>query len=255
MVCTSGTAAVNFGPAVVEAYYQGIPLLVLTADRPPEWIDQQDNQAIHQTGLYGQHVRGSCNLPVDDGHADTRWFVARVVAQAIDIAQGPEPGPVHINIPLREPLYPPPAHQPAANQALQPIQVVPAHLTLDESGWAPLLAAWGAAKRKLIVAGMHPADETLRTALSQLAQDPTVAVFADITANLHGVPGVKPHADVIVGTRDAATLAVLAPDLVIHFGGQVTSKALKQLLRKEMLRSGMCAQPWLRRTPINSCAR
>ena len=86
LVCTSGTAAVNFGPAVVEAYYQGIPLLVLTADRPPEWIDQQDNQAIHQVGLYGQHVRGSCNLPLDDGHADTRWFVARVVAQAIDTA-------------------------------------------------------------------------------------------------------------------------------------------------------------------------
>ena len=59
LVCTSGTAAVNFGPAVVEAYYQGIPLLVLTADRPPEWIDQQDNQAIHQPGLYGRHVRGS----------------------------------------------------------------------------------------------------------------------------------------------------------------------------------------------------
>lgn len=57
LVCTSGTAAVNFAPAVVEAFYQGVPLLVLTADRPPEWIDQQDNQAIHQDNLYVPHVR------------------------------------------------------------------------------------------------------------------------------------------------------------------------------------------------------
>ena len=62
LVCTSGTAAVNFGPAVVETFYQQIPLLVLTADRPPEWIDQQDNQAIHQQGLYAPHVRYQATL-------------------------------------------------------------------------------------------------------------------------------------------------------------------------------------------------
>ena len=105
LVCTSGTAAVNFGPAVVEAFYQQVPLLVFTADRPPEWIDQQDNQAIHQQGLYAPHVRGSFVLPVDDGHPDTTWFAARVTAQAIELAQGWEPGPVHVDVPLREPLY------------------------------------------------------------------------------------------------------------------------------------------------------
>jgi 2-succinyl-5-enolpyruvyl-6-hydroxy-3-cyclohexene-1-carboxylate synthase len=79
---------------------------------------------------------------------------------------------------------------------------------------------------------MHPFDERLRIALGRLASDPTVVVFADITTNLHGVACAPSHAETIVATRDAATLDALRPDLVLHFGGQVTSKALKQLLRK-----------------------
>ena len=158
--------------------------------------------------------------------------MARVVAQAIDLAQGWERGPVHINVPLREPLYPPADHQPAFDPALRSIQVAPACLRLEETVWAPLLAAWHNAERKLIIAGMHPVDERLRTALGRLASDPTVAILADITANLHGLAGAPPHAETIVATRDAATLDALRPDLVLHYGGQVTSKALKQLLRK-----------------------
>ena len=73
LVCTSGTAAVNFAPAVTEAFYQQIPLLVCTADRPPEWIDQQDNQAIHQPELYAPHVRGSFQFPQADDHPDSSW--------------------------------------------------------------------------------------------------------------------------------------------------------------------------------------
>ena len=68
LVCTSGTAALNYSPAVAEAYYQRVPLLIFTADRPPEWIDQQDGQTIRQENLYGSHCRGSFNLPVDLDH-------------------------------------------------------------------------------------------------------------------------------------------------------------------------------------------
>ena len=239
LVCTSGTAAVNFAPAVVEAFYQGVPLLVLTADRPPEWIDQQDNQAIHQDNLYVPHVRGSYTLPLDDGKLDTRWFVARIVANAIDVAQGWEPGPVHINVPLREPLYTPthsvaPAEQPAEATAALAATGPRALLSkpqLDEGAWQELIGQWRSAKRKLIVAGMHPTDPCLHAALAALASDPSVAIFADVTANLHTLPCVPPHADAVLGTRDAATLDRLRPDLVVNFGGQVTSKAVKTLPR------------------------
>ncbi len=234
LVCTSGTAAVNFAPAVVEAFYQGVPLLVLTADRPPEWIDQQDNQAIHQVDLYSPHVRGGFTLPLDDGKPDTRWFVARIVANAIDLAEGWEPGPVHINVPLREPLYTPPQAAPAATTTAlvaAPPRALASRPQLTEAAWQELLDQWHSAPRKLLVAGMHPADACLHTALAALAADPGVAIFADVTANLHALPWVPSHADAILGTRDAAALERLRPDLVVNFGGQVTSKNIKTLLR------------------------
>jgi 2-succinyl-5-enolpyruvyl-6-hydroxy-3-cyclohexene-1-carboxylate synthase len=235
LICTSGTAAVNFAPAVVEAFYQGVPLLVLTADRPPEWIDQQDNQAIRQNDLYAPHVRGSFTFPLDDGHADTRWYAARIIANAIDLAGGWEPGPVHINVPLREPLYapppPPPVAGPVAGATRGALRTWPSRTQLSEETWAALLAQWRGARRKLIVAGMHPADAQLRRALATVAADPTVACCADVTANLHGLALVPSHADAVLGSRRTATLDRLRPDLVVNFGGQVTSKNIKTLLR------------------------
>lgn len=231
LVCTSGTAAVNFGPAVVEAFYQGVPLLVLTADRPPEWIDQQDNQAIHQDNLFAPHVRGSLRLPVDDGYADTRWFVARTLANAIDLAQGWEPGPVHINVPLREPLYAPPTAQPAGLPAGAPARALLSRPQLAENAWGELLHQWRQAERKLIVAGMHAPNICLHQALTALAADPTLAIFADVTANLHTLPAVPARAEAGLGTGDEATRRQLRPDLVVNFGGQVTSKNIKTLLR------------------------
>jgi 2-succinyl-5-enolpyruvyl-6-hydroxy-3-cyclohexene-1-carboxylate synthase len=231
LVCTSGTAAVNFGPAVVEAFYQEIPLLVLTADRPPEWIDQQDNQAIHQNGLYAPHVRASYTLPMDDGRADTAWHAARLTAEAIDLACGWIPAPVHINVPLREPLYPPRDGTPAVRTTGQTIQMAPAQPTLSEPAWDALVSRWRGFRRKLIVAGMHPFDSCLRQAIAEVGALPDVALFADVTANLHGLDASLPHADVASGTRNEATIEALQPDLVVSFGGQVTSKYLKQLLR------------------------
>lgn len=232
LVCTSGTAAVNFGPAVVEAFYQQIPLLVLTADRPPEWIDQQDNQAIHQQGLYAAHVRYQAILPMDDGHDDTRWHAQRIMVEALDAAQGLTPGPVHVNVPLREPLYAPPSYRPEAPAEGKTAVRMPARPALDAPAWDALRSQWQQARRKLIVAGMLPADPALHESLRALQADPSVALFADITANLW--PDVAPlvHADVALGTQDGATLDRLSPDLVVYVGGQVTSKYLKQLLRK-----------------------
>ena len=87
LVCTSGSAAYNYAPAVAEAYYQQIPLLILTADRPPEWIDQQDGQTIRQEGIFGKHVKRSFVLPVDDGYEDTAWFIERTISEAINLTQ------------------------------------------------------------------------------------------------------------------------------------------------------------------------
>jgi 2-succinyl-5-enolpyruvyl-6-hydroxy-3-cyclohexene-1-carboxylate synthase len=73
LVCTSGSAVYNYAPAIAEAFYQQIPLLILTADRPPEWVDQYDGQTIRQNGIYGSHVKTSFSLPADTSHPDAKW--------------------------------------------------------------------------------------------------------------------------------------------------------------------------------------
>jgi len=107
VVCTSGTAVLNLAPAVAEAFYQNIPLIVLTADRPMELIDQGDGQTIHQRNIFGHHVKFSTELPIETSHETDLWHSNRLVAQAIVSATEYPQAPVHINIPLREPLYTP----------------------------------------------------------------------------------------------------------------------------------------------------
>ena len=231
LICTSGTAALNYAPAVAEAFYQGIPLLVFTADRPPEWLDQQDNQAIHQHGLYEPHCRGSYELPVDTSHPDARRFVERIIAQAIDRCLYPVPGPVHINAPFREPLYPADGQMPPP-PTVNPIQMAPVQPQLTEAGWAELVALWQAAERKLIIGGMHANDARLHATLRALGADPTVAVIGDITANLYPNASDLYQADMVLGVRDGDTVARLQSDLVITFGGQYLSKYLRALLRQ-----------------------
>ena len=234
LVCTSGTAAINLAPALVEAQYQGVPLLALTADRPPEWIDQQDNQAIRQRGVYGPHVRASFELPVEMEHPDAVWHALRMLNEAIDLASQPLPGPVHVNVPLREPLYPELARLETGQSktvATRRIDVMPARGQLTEAAWDELLAGWQLATRKLILGGMHPADEALRSALRSLSARPDVAVIADITANLFPDGTPLHHGDAILGTKQPQALLRMQPDLVISFGGPVTSKYVKQFLR------------------------
>lgn len=235
LVCTSGTAALNLAPAAVEAHYQGAPLLLLTADRPPEWVDQQDNQAIHQTGLYQPHLRAAYQWPTDWNHPDARWHAYRTLDEAIELSRGLLPGPVHINAPLREPLYPAaPGDEPAAERAASPFPVrrwLPGRPQLDAAGWDEVLARWQAAPRKLVLAGMTPPDPALRAGLAALAARPDVAVLADITANVASASGWV-HSDLPLASAPSPASQALAADLVISVGGPLTSKFVRQWLRR-----------------------
>ncbi len=110
IVCTSGTAVLNFAPAVAEAYYSGVPLIVLSADRPKEWIDQEDSQTIRQFGVLSHIVKGSYDVrAIPEGTNreytdDVKWTVNRTVNEALLKALDGKPGPVHINVQLAEPL-------------------------------------------------------------------------------------------------------------------------------------------------------
>lgn len=238
LVCTSGTAGLNYAPAVAEAYFQQIPLLVFTADRPPEWIDQLDGQTIRQADLYGAHAKGSFTFPADTTHADAQWHATRIVSEAIALAEQFPAGPVQVNVPLREPFYP------KLGEELQfgPVKVtreLPGRPQLPAATLQELRDAVQSTSRVLVVAGQHPADTELQLALLQFATTHQVPVVGDLIANLH-LPAaagfdqrLRPlgRQDVFMTVPEPGLKEALRPELLITFGQSLISKALKLYLR------------------------
>jgi 2-succinyl-5-enolpyruvyl-6-hydroxy-3-cyclohexene-1-carboxylate synthase len=225
LVCTSGSAAYNYAPAVAEAYFQQIPLLILTADRPPEWIDQLDGQTIRQNDLYGRHVKASFTYPSDFSHPDKVWHAHRVLNEALNAAVQYPPGPVHINIPLREPFYPTDSFE--FSQNLPVIEALKPAYTLASDKQQHLQTDLKSFSKILIVAGQADAQPELTNLLERLP----VPVVADIISNHLSEKLVTCHDRFLGGTHKPAD-ELLAPELLITFGNAVISKSLKGFLRK-----------------------
>lgn len=230
LVCTSGTAAFNFAPAVAEAFFSKTPLLIFTADRPVEWVGQQDGQTIYQSALFGAHVKQSYQLPQDYYHEDSLWSINRIVNEAISLAQLDPPGPVHINAPFREPLYPQPNTEIAFGNArvIEETQYQPV-LTNDEKSMLSTL--WAAAHNVLVVAGQHAMNPRLLDSLDTFFSHHNVPIVGDILSNVHTINKAIKHADLFLGEARADIRKTLQPDLLITFGGPVISKNLKRFLR------------------------
>lgn len=227
--CTSGTAALNYAPAIAEAYYQQIPLIVLTADRPPEWIDQGDGQTIRQHELYAKYIRKSVQLPSEPWNEATLRFNARLINEAIDAATFPVYGPVHINIPLSEPLYIE-NENPLPDVPLMEILHVQPKAGKDEL--LRLAESWNAAKSKLIITGLMPPDNKLNLLLSKLAEDPGIAIFTESTSNLSN-KNFFPHIDRLVDGIENEPENHLTPDLLITLGGNIVSRKVKAWLQNQ----------------------
>ena len=231
LVCTSGTAGLNYAPAVAEAFFQQIPLLILTADRPPEWIDQLDGQTIRQRTLYGAHAKGSFDFPADTAHADAKWHAERLINEAINLTKTGPAGPVHVNVPLREPFYPQPGEELDYEVGVKIIRDDHAITMLPPTEILELRRQLRAAGRVLVVAGQQADSPGLAAALYEFAQERQVAVVADSIANLGIVPAVRHH-DVFLAGLSPAQKATLKPDLLITFGQSLISKSLKLFLRE-----------------------
>ncbi|MDU0372453.1 2-succinyl-5-enolpyruvyl-6-hydroxy-3-cyclohexene-1-carboxylic-acid synthase [Hymenobacter endophyticus] len=238
LVCTSGTAGLNYAPAVAEAYFQQIPLIVFTADRPPEWIDQLDGQTIRQADLYGAHAKGCLTFPTDTTHPDALWHATRIVSEAIGLAEQFPAGPVQVNVPLREPFYPKQGEE---------LQFGPVRITRELPGRPVLPAAQlqelretiRNSRRVLVVAGQHRYDADLLQAVRQFAAAHQVPVVGDLIANLH-LPAAASYdqrnaplgrQDVFMAVPEAGLKEALKPELLITFGQSLISKALKLYLR------------------------
>jgi len=214
MVCTSGTASQNFAPAVTEAFYQHVPLIVLTADRPPEWIDQWDGQTIRQKNIYIDHIKGK--FVYDEENTD-------VAEAALNLALEGGKGPVHLNIPIREPFYPDSFEEIRFNEKAQRPQSKNIY-KIDESVWDEFESILNLSEKVLVLGGQTEPNQGLIKLLNQL----DIPVIGDVISNLHGLEGVINSSDLIFKTDDE----FLAPDFLITFGRSVISKNLKLYLRK-----------------------
>ncbi|MBC5774818.1 2-succinyl-5-enolpyruvyl-6-hydroxy-3-cyclohexene-1-carboxylic-acid synthase [Pontibacter sp. KCTC 32443] len=243
LICTSGTAALNYAPAVAEAFFQQVPLLILTADRPPEWIDQLDGQTIRQQNVYGQHIKQSYTFPVDFSHPDSVWHSERMVSEALNETIAYPPGPVHINIPLREPFYPAPGEEIAFDADVKIIEEEPANYSLSTAQVQQLKQEISSYKCVLIVAGQQNHTLALQPVLQQFVKQSGAVIVGDLIANLHQLPETVRHQDAILACPDTEKLEKLQPDLLITFGKSVISKALKLYLRKYKPKAHWHIQP------------
>ena len=249
LVCTSGTAATNFYPAVVEADRARVPLVVLTADRPPELRDSGANQTIDQEKLYGDAVRYYTDLPEPAVEARKLRSVRVSADRALTAAIGTPPGPVHLNVPFAKPLEPtespPPPESPHGVpdgwEVAHPLAVegrdgpfvttTPGRMTLADGALADLADAVDRAERGLVVAG--PTDRADADALAAFSRASGFPILADPLSGLR----YGPHLDdaTVFGAYDgyldpAVTAEWPDPDLVVRVGASPTSKALRRYL-------------------------
>ncbi|MFD2247818.1 2-succinyl-5-enolpyruvyl-6-hydroxy-3-cyclohexene-1-carboxylic-acid synthase [Pontibacter ruber] len=232
LICTSGTAALNYAPAVAEAYFQQVPLLILTADRPPEWIDQLDGQTIRQEQVYGRHIKNSFSFPVDLLHPDAVWKSERLISEALNEAVAFPAGPVHINIPLREPFYPAPGEEIRFDAQVKVIEEETNTFELNRQQAETLQQELQKYSRILVVAGQDNYKPELLESIKAFSGASGAVVVGDLIANVHELPEVIRYQDAILACPDEEKLRVLQPDLLITFGKSIISKSLKLFLRK-----------------------
>ncbi len=232
LVCTSGSAAYNFAPAVAEAFFQGTPLLIFTADRPKAWIDQYDGQTIRQENIFGVHVKKSFSLPEDYEHPDALWFIHRSLNEAINLAEEFPKGPVHINVPVREPLYPAKGEKITFSKRLKIITSAPSASVLVKEEIEETGRKLNAFSKTLIVAGQHDFNDELVKALDKFSIANQVPVVGDILSNLHSSQQVIRYSDTFLSACGDDVKRSLQPELLITYGKSIISKNTKLLLRK-----------------------
>ena len=236
LVCTSGSALLNYGPAIAEAFYRKTPLIVISADRPKEWIGQDDSQTIVQYNALSNYVKKSYDLPSGQGDNDI-WYANRVVNDALLTAINGKNGPVHVNVQLAEPLGAMiddsiDADNAIFNRHIQMVKPFPQLAPLQSKQLAECIASH---KKVMIVVGFMPPNKMLNTALNTLSNLPNIVVLTETIANISG--------NRIIGNVDAALSSIkdddtleMIPDVVISTGGALVSRHIKQFIRNHKVK-------------------
>lgn len=229
LVCTSGTAVANYAPALAEAFYLKIPLVVLTADRPAEWIDQNDGQTIRQFEIFRIVVKKSFQVPVETEKDEDLWNFRRTMNEAISISILDNPGPVHVNIPLREPLY---NTLPDVINDPRIVELTNGEKNLTQEKWEKLVDSWKKFSRKLVVCGFsNTKNVEVQNLLNKMVTASEAVVIAENLSNQYG-EGFIDTPDRFMASLDHTERDEFQPDLLITIGGSIISKKLKKYLRQ-----------------------
>ncbi len=224
VVCvTSGSALLNLHPAVAEAYYQQVPLVVVSADRPAAWIGQMDGQTMPQPEALGKMVRCCVNLP-EANTEEEEWYANRLINEAMLTCLLHGQGPVHINVPISEPLY-------AFDCPYLPqVRVIRHTHPVQTSDWKNLADTLRNTTKCMILIGqMHMQNSLSADTLSSLATH--CVIVRENLANVGNFPLVKTDPDELLSCITHGEEADFMPDLLITLGGHIVSKRIKQFLR------------------------
>ena len=222
VVCTSGSALLNYYPAISEAFYSNIPLVVLSADRPEHLLGIGDGQTINQKNVFENHILYSANLNQDINNE----FNETEINEALNFSIYKK-GPVHLNIPFDEPLY-----ETIDNLTVNPnvIDIGLKPNKIDDLFLNQLVDEWDNASKKMVIVGVNGPNTIEQKWLDQLAGDESVVVFTETTSNLYHSK-FFPSIDKIIAPLSEAELKALQPDILLTFGGLIVSKKIKAFLR------------------------
>jgi 2-succinyl-5-enolpyruvyl-6-hydroxy-3-cyclohexene-1-carboxylate synthase len=221
LVCTSGSALLNYYPAIAEAFYSQIPLIVISADRPASKIDIGDGQTIRQVNVFNNHIVFNANLSEEASVAND-FLINQAINKAII-----QKGPTHINAPFEEPLYDVVSElsvNPAINTPSNPPIVDT--LAIDE-----LSKIWNFSKKKLVIIGVQDMNVLSESVIHQLATDNSIVVMTEVTSNVQHKNFIS-SIDSLITTLTEEEFAYLKPDILVTIGGMVVSKRIKTFLRK-----------------------
>jgi 2-succinyl-5-enolpyruvyl-6-hydroxy-3-cyclohexene-1-carboxylate synthase len=221
VVCTSGSALLNYYPAFAEAFYSQIPFVVISADRPQSKIDIGDGQTIRQENVFANHSLFNANL-TENASDENDFLINEAINTAFD-----KKGPVHINAPFEEPLY-----ETVYELIVEPkvISATTKEFIYDEpiSEYANI---WNTSKKKLVLVGVNEPNAVEQKFLDKLANDPSVVVMIETTSNLHH-PKFINTIDSIITPFTHEDFLDFQPEILVTFGGMIVSKRIKAFLRK-----------------------
>ncbi len=222
VVCTSGSAMLNYYPAVAEAFYQRVPIVVLSADRPEKWINQGDGQTIVQKGVYTNHIDAEIALSEADSTIEADSKLDFALGKLNDFSKGP----IHINVAVDEPLY---GTEEIADEVIES-QIAPEIPSVLSEKEKELVRAAHALPKKLFLFGQMTENENLRNLLVETANDSSVAILVENTSNLVSQKWIH-CIDRTLNLIPAEKIQEFAPDVLVTFGGAIVSKRIKAFLR------------------------